>query len=152
MRTRNPTRFLFPALLIVLCGAPAGARVRSDIQVEVWEIRATKSNNIISPELRPIIGQLKRLGQYTGFTLVGKHSKRVPLHETFVAKLTAQYRVRVTPTNHDGRRMQMKVEIKRLIKKKINTIVTMKAGEMQLLGGWTYPRSTDAMIIGIRAR
>lgn len=153
MLRRRFTLWLQPALLALVCAAPAVARESAETQIEVWEIRATKSNNEISPELRPIADHLKRQFRYTGFKVVGRHSGRIKLHEKFTAKLTAHYTVNVTPLNRDKDRIQMQVEIKRLgIKNKVNTTITIPKGGMQLFGGWEYPRSDDAMIIGVRAR
>jgi hypothetical protein len=145
-------RALQPALLALICASPALAQQRANTQIEVWEIRATTSNSEISPELVSIASDLKKRFRYTGFKVVGRHSGRAELDETFTARLTAHYTVKVTPTNRGEGRIQMKVEIKRLgVKNKHNSVVTVPRGDMQFWG-FEYPRSDDAMIIGIRAR
>ena len=144
-------------LLVLLFGlslsTEAEALVFAKVQVEVWEIRATRSNNKISKELLPIASHLKKKFKYTGFQLVKTSSGAADLKETHVARLSLGYSARVTPLAVSGNRIQLAVEVKRLLKKRVNAKIGIDKGGMQLFGGWDYPGAKDdVMIVGVRAR
>ena len=147
-----------PTILVTLLAgltmaAEAEALVFAKVQVEVWEIRATRSNKDISRELQPIAAQLKRQFKYTGFKLVKVSRGSADIKETHVARLASGYSARITPLALSGDRIQLAVEVKRLLKKRVNAKITINKGGMQLFGGWDYPGSKDdVMIVGVRAR
>ena len=114
---------------------------------------ATRSNNKISKELLPIASHLKKKFKYTGFQLVKTSSGAADLKETHVARLSLGYSARVTPLAVSGNRIQLAVEVKRLLKKRVNAKIGIDKGGMQLFGGWDYPGAKDdVMIVGVRAR
>lgn len=141
---------LFAGLSLV---ADAEALQFSKVQIEVWEIRATRTNNEISSELKPIAARLKQQFKYTGFKLVKVSRGSADLNDTHVARLSQGYSARVTPLVQSGNRIQLAVEVKRLLKKRVNAKITIDQGGMQLFGGWDYPGTKDdKMIVGFRAR
>ncbi len=147
-----------PTMLVTLLASlslavEAQALLVSKVQIEVWEIRATRTNNDISRELQPIAAQLKQQFKYTGFKLVKVSKGSADLKETHVARLSQGYSARVTPLVQSGNRIQMAVEVKRLLKKRVNAKITIDRGGLQLFGGWDYPGTRDdVMIVGFRAR
>lgn len=131
--------------------AASGPRLR-DVQVEVWEIRATKKDDKISDELRRIAGQLRKQFNYSGFRLVKRERGGAKPGETFTARLSSGVVAKITPSPAKGGKIRLKVQVSEDGKPKLNTTYTVAAGAMQLAGGWKYNGSDDAMILGIRAR
>ncbi len=121
--------------------------------VRVLGIRATNSNKDVSPELKPLLPTLKKLG-YTGFKLVKKGGGRVAEGKSSTTTLIEGYKVRVTPLSRTGKRVKIKTEgFKRQGKKDVpkwNTTVTIDRGryhlQVQKLSGG------DGLVIAVTAR
>jgi len=121
--------------------------------VRVLGIRATNSNKDVSPELKPLLPTLKKLG-YTGFKLVKKGGGRVVEGKSCTTTLIEGYKVRVTPLSRTGKRVKLKTEgFKRQGKKDVpkwNTTVTIDRGryhlQVQKLSGG------DGLVIAVTAR
>ena len=128
-------------------------------EVSVWAIRATKSNNEVSPELKPIVKELRKQGKYTGFKLERKKTGEVNEGKTFTADLIAGFKAKVTPVERKDRRIKLKIEITRRQDKDkketqlLNTAVTLSRSKFHLQGGWKIdPKSGDVLIVAVSAR
>lgn len=159
---RRPIAFLAIALLVGgMAVAPAAAQGRGDqagetFEVSVRAIRATKSNNDISPQLRPIARQLQAQFKYTGFRQISEKSGRVPANREFTADLGSGYTAKVTPISRQGRRVQLRIEVTHRKGDKearlLNTTITSDAGTFSLQGGWKLDGGEDVLIIATSAR
>jgi hypothetical protein len=126
---------------------------RKTYDVRVLGIRATNSNKDVSPELKPLLPTLRKLG-YTGFKLVKKGGGRVAEGKSSTTTLIEGYKVRVTPLSRTGKRVKIKIEgFKREGKKDVpkwNTTVTIDRGryhlQVQKLSGG------DGLVIAVTAR
>jgi hypothetical protein len=126
---------------------------RDKYQIEVWTIRATKSNNDIDKELRRIADELKERFKYSGFKLEDKSRGDVDEGKTLRARLPSGYQLEVTPVERKDGRITLKVQAERGGKKLAGTTVRIGAGRGHLMGGWKWDeRSGDVMIVLIRAR
>lgn len=163
-RLRNTgLRFeLLAALAVVLTALSADVAVAQEkkptYDVTIWGIRATKSNNKISPELKPIADQLKRQFKYTGFKLEKKATKRsVDEGSAFATNLIAGFNAKVTPVERKDNRIKLKIEVTerkdKREKPRMRTTVTIDRGRFQLQGGWKIePKSEDVLIVAVSAR
>jgi hypothetical protein len=148
---------VFAALLVEV--AAAQQKKSPTYEVSVWAIRATKSNNEVSPELKPIVKELRKQGKYTGFKLERKKTGKVNEGKTFAADLIAGFKAKVTPVERKDRRIKLKIEITRRQGKDkketqlLNTAVTLSRSKFHLQGGWKIdPKSEDVLIVAVSAR
>lgn len=146
---------VFVTLLVEV--AAAQQKKSPTYEVSVWAIRATKSNSEVSPELKPIVKDLRKQGKYTGFKLERKKTGKVSEGKTFTADLVAGFKAKVTPVERKGGRLRLKIEIARREGKKerqlLSTTVTLSRGKFHLQGGWKIaPKSEDALIVAVSAR
>jgi hypothetical protein len=132
----------------------------------VLAIRATKSNDKVSRELKPIAKELKKRFKYTGFKIEKKKTGKVGENKPLVAELIAGFKVKVTPLERKGNRIKLKVEVPQRETKKgkkgekgrkskplVSTTFTITRGRLQLVGGWKIdPGSDDVLIIAVSAR
>ena len=142
---------------VVICLLPVAAQAQQPssktYDVRVLGIRATNSNKDVSPELKPLLPTLKKLG-YTGFKLVKKGGGRVAEGKSSTTTLIEGYKVRITPLSRTGKRVKIKIEgFKREGKKDVpkwNTTVTIDRGryhlQVQKLSGG------DGLVIAVTAR
>ena len=155
-RAVSPARRVFPGvMLIALLAVPSEAQQQKTktYDVRVLGIRATNLNKDVSPELKPLLPTLKKLG-YTGFKLVKKGGGRVAEGKSSTTTLIEGYKVRVTPLSRAGKRVKLKIEgFKREDKKDVpkwNTTVTLDRGryhlQVQKLSGG------DGLVIAVTAR
>ena len=155
-RVVRPARRVFPGvMLIALLAVPSEAQQQKTktYDVRVLGIRATNLNKDVSPELKPLLPTLKKLG-YTGFKLVKKGGGRVAEGKSSTTTLIEGYKVRVTPLSRAGKRVKLKIEgFKREDKKDVpkwNTTVTIDRGryhlQVQKLSGG------DGLVIAVTAR
>lgn len=130
-------------------------QVAKDVAIQVMVIRATKSNDKISPELKGIAGELKRTTKYTGFKLEKRLRGGAAINKTWKGACGADYYVKVTPRSVKAGKIEMAVEI---TKKKGGkeervggTTFRASAGKSQLVSGGSYGGG-DRMILAIAAR
>ena len=155
-RVVRPARRVLPGvMLIAMLAVPSEAQQqkKKTYDVRVLGIRATNSNKDVSPELKPLLPTLKKLG-YTGFKLVKKGGGRVAEGKSSTTTLIEGYKVRVTPLSRTGKRVKLKIEgFKRQGQKDVpkwNTTVTLDRGRyhlqvQKLTGG-------DGLVIAVTAR
>ena len=165
-RVAGGGRALAAAALALLVSVPASANQQSkSYEISVYAIRATKSNDKVSPELKQIARQLKKQFKYTGFKLEKKTNKKVDQGKTLTADLVGGYKVTVTPVAREGNRVKLKVVVparevkkgKKDGKKKplLSTTFTITRGRYQLIGGGSWKIDTkgdDVLIIAVSAR
>lgn len=146
--------------LIVLAAAlssAASAVAAEKAAVMVWAIQATKSNDKISPELKPIAKQLKRQVKFTGYRVVKKVSGSVEFGKPHRASLVGGYKAELTPLSQSKGRIKLRAKITERVGKKevqrVNTSFTIPKGKFQLVGGWKFPgKPDDVLILAISAR
>jgi len=155
-RVVRPARRVLPGvMLIALLAVPSEAQQQKmkTYDVRLLGIRATNSNKDVSPELKPLLPTLKKLG-YTGFKLMKKGGGRVAEGKSSTTTLIEGYKVRVTPLSRTGNRVKMRIEgFKREGTKDVpkwNTTVTIDRGryhlQVQKLPGG------DGLVIAVTAR
>ena len=136
-----------PILAAAVCAVFANALAAGDdkkgqsYDVSAWAIRASKSNNEVSPELKPIVKDLKKRFNYTGFKLERKKQSKTSEGKALSIDLTAGFKAQVTPLERKGNRV------------KLNTTVGLDRGRFHLQGGWKIDsKSADVLIVAVSAR
>lgn len=155
LQRRRTTWGVIAGVLLLWLGAAAAAA--DDFQVEAWAIRASKTDATVSPELKPILADLKRVGSaYKGFKLERRAAGKVETGKKYDGRLIDNYTASITPQSRSGKRVEMKVLISQRVGrrdvKKLDTTVAVNSGAMQLVGGWKISGGDDLLIIGVRAR
>lgn len=154
---RNAAMFvalLFTVTLMAAAGdSPRGPVAGKTTNVQVWGIRATTKNKEVSPELKSIADQLRKQFKYTGFKLEKRAAGTTEQDKAFKTALFAGYEASVTPKENDGKRVKLQIQVQKdkETKPKIDTTVSINAGEWQLSGGWDVDGG-DALIVGVSAR
>ena len=166
MMNRCETSRWMRAVVMVLCVtatlgwvdvAAADDDKAPSYDVTIWAIRATKSNSDVSSELKPIVRELKKQFNYTGYKLERKKSGATKQGSTISADLIGGFKAKVTPVSQADKRVTLKIEITRTVDKKekrlIGTTVTIERAKFQLLGGWKIEaKSDDVLIVAVSAR
>jgi len=134
---------------VVCVGQQKPERKSTDIQV--WAIRATTKNKEISKELRELADKLKRDFKFTGFKLEQRASGSAAIGKAYSTSLTGGYQANVTPKSNDGKQVKLQVEVLKGKDSKLNTTVTVKAGQFQLLGGMSLDGG-DQLIVAVSAK
>lgn len=147
------------ALLALLLGAGAAFADDSqrEVEVTVWTIRASKTSDEISKELRPVVRELKQRFNYKGFKLEKKSEKKLKLDQSSTTALIGDFRAEITPKSVDGNRIKLEIEVlkreKGKIKRLLRTTVTSPKSRFHLQGGWQISDDNeDVLIIGVAAR
>ncbi len=152
-----------PLIAAAACVLFTGVLAAADDQqgqsydVSVWAIRATKSNSDVSDELKPIVKELKKRFNYTGFKLEQKKQGKTEKGKAFSVELFAGFKAKVTPLERKDKRIKLKIEVTKRERGKdkrlANTTFTITRGRFQLLGGWKIePKSEDVLIVAVSAR
>ncbi len=152
-----------PILAAVVCAVFANALAAGDdkkgqsYDVSAWAIRASKSNNEVSPELKPIVKDLKKRFNYTGFKLEWKKQSKTSEGKALSIDLTAGFKAQVTPLERKGNRVKLKIEVTKREGEKdkplLNTTVGLDRGKFHLQGGWKIDsKSADVLIVAVSAR
>jgi len=125
------------------------------VQLQVWSIRATRSNNEISSELKPLADSLKKTFNFTGYKLVKADTGSVELNDTYKSALTGSFAAEVTPRERAAGSIKLAVTITKREGdkdvKKLSTTVTLREERFQLFGGWKLS-GDDVLIIAISAK
>lgn len=139
--------------LALLAPVATAQEQRRDFEVEVWAIRATKSNDEISPELRSIAGELKERFRYRGFKLEKRDRGSARPGQEFEARLGGGHRCTVKPIERDKRRIVAQVTAEKGGREVAKTKIEVRAGAAHLMGGWKYDdKGADAMVLLVRIR
>lgn len=152
-----------PILAAVGCAVLASALAAGDdkqgqsYDVSAWAIRASKSNNEVSPELKPIVKDLKKRFNYTGFKLERKKQGKTSEGKALSIDLAAGFKAKVTPLERKGNRVKLKIEVTKREGKQdkplLNTTVGLDRGKFHLQGGWKIDsNSADVLIVAVSAR
>ncbi len=161
MFTRTRTVMVLVAGLIAgPLAAGAAAQERKDkgaekVAVEVWTIRATRSNTDISPELKKLAETLKSQFKFTGYKLVSSKTTSVAIGQSSSSPLISPFRASITPQKRSDGKVELKVQVfeKKGDKdiKKLDTTLTLARDKHQLMGGWSLDGG-DNLIIAISAK
>lgn len=156
-KARAALRIVVLAAMVQMMVAPANAgEKKPPYAVQVLAIRATKSNKVVSPELKSIAKELQRQTGYTGFKLEKKSVGKVAEGKPHSASLVSGYSAKVTPLGREKSRVKLKAEIFRREGnknvRKVGTTVSISRGRFWMhnlaYGGGT----TDRLIIAVSAR
>ena len=128
---------LLLSLVVFGLPSPAMAADAEKVELQVWTIRATRSNQEISPELKPLAELLKKTFKFTGYKLVKTDSAAVEIKQPFKTKITLKIRI----TERQGKK-----DID-----KLSTSVSLTAGRFQLFGGWKL-KGDDVLIVAVSAK
>ena len=155
-RTTPAARVAFFGLILAGLSAGATSALAQDVDLAVLAIRATRSNNDVSPELRDIAAQLRKQFQYTGFKLERRSAARTALGKVHPATLIGPYSAEITPTAASERTVQLKCELLRRDadgKKTavLRTTVTIDKGRYQLFGGPSLGEG-DVLIMAVTGK
>lgn len=142
-------------LAAVATAAASPALAEEKVAVQIWAIRATKSNSDISPELKSFAEKLKKDFKFTGYKLEKKAGGSVEIGKTFKTRLIGQYSAEVTPSAKKGNTVTLKLRIlERQGDKqvpKVSTTLTLSGGKFQLVGGPSLGGG-DVLIVAVSAR
>ncbi|MFH1747549.1 MAG: hypothetical protein ABIG44_10945 [Planctomycetota bacterium] len=119
--------------------------------MEIWSIRATTKNTVISPELKGLAEALKKQFKYTGFKLEKRSTGRSDLGKPFSADLLGGYKATVTPKSRSGKKITLQVVATKGGKNIISTTYTTDVGKLFPLGIGPLDGG-DYLIIAVRAR
>ena len=156
----SASRILSLIVLVTVLGllappATALADEEQTVQLQVLTIRATKSNNDISPELKPLAEALKKTFKFTGYKLLKTDTRKVALNKKRELSLAGPYKARITPLERKDNRIRLKVEVfERKDNKdisRLSTTISLAAGKSQLFGGWKLD-GDDVLIIAVSAK
>jgi hypothetical protein len=151
----TPLTLLLVLAMVMPAAFAEGADGGSSVAIQVWVIRATKSNDEISKELKPLAEKLKRQLKYTGFKLEKKASGEAKIGSAYSTPLLEKYSARVTPKKIEGKRVQLRVQVfekkKDRNEERFEVTITTTRGEFQLFGGWPLANK-DALIIAVSGR
>lgn len=156
MKSSYPWRLVIAAILIPLALCPSqGAIAAESVQLQVWTIRATRANQEISPQLKPLARTLNKTFNFTGYKLVKSVSPTVNLHQPFTTALAGAYETTITPSAKLEKKIKLKVQVvERTAKqsiKKLTTTVTLRERRFQLFGGWRLD-GQDVLILAVSAK
>lgn len=131
------------------------AEDKGPVTVQVWTIRATKSNDRISEKLKPMAKALEKDFRFTGYQLTGTDSKKMSINQGREFKLLGPYNMTITPQKRtdDHSTLKIVVTAKKGQKKvpKLNSTVRLKPGKFQLMGGWKLSGG-DVLIVAVSAK
>ncbi len=140
--------------LLAVC-QPAVAAAPKSVELQVWTIRATRSNTEISPKLKPLAKKLKETFNFTGYKLVKADAKSVDVAKTYNASLTGPFKASIKPTERTDGKIKLAVTVTKRVKdkdeKKLSTTISLKAGRFQLFGGWKLDKG-DVLIVAVSAK
>lgn len=135
----------------VVCLGQQKKEERKSADIQVWSIRATTKNKEISKELRELADKLKRDFKFTGFKLEQRASGSEAIGKVYSASLTGGYQAKVTPKSNDGKQVKLQVEVLKGKDSKLNTTITVRPGQFQLLGGMLLDGG-DQLIVAVSAK
>jgi hypothetical protein len=146
---------------LVLAGALLSARALAQeteaesATIDVWTIRATKSNDEISKRLEPLAEKLKATFKFTGYKLVRTDSRAVELGKELKADLISPFDVVITAQERTDDQIKLKVLVRERkgdkVVKLLSTTVSLRRERFQLFGGWKLPDG-DVLILAISAK
>lgn len=123
--------------------------------IDVWTIRATKSNEEISKKLEPLAEKLKATFKFTGYKLVKTDSRSVELGKEFKTTLVSPFEVVITPQERSKDQVKLKVLVRQRkgdkVIKLLSTTVSLRRERFQLFGGWKLPDG-DVLILAVSAK
>ena len=147
----------WPLMLLVVFGfvGNASAQESPKVAVQIWTIRATRSNDEVSPQLKPLVKALQNSFKFSGYKLVRSETREVELKKTVTSSLTGPFKVKVTPTEKAEGRITLQVEVTERQGdrdvRKLNTVVALKPERFQLFGGWKLEKE-DVLIVAVSAK
>jgi hypothetical protein len=146
--------FLVPGLRLASGQGNAQEQNADKIAVEVWAIRATTTNKIISPELKDLAKKLHKdaeFKKYTGFKLESRATGKTEPGRGYSVELLEQYRATVTPREREKKNIKLQFEAERQGKPILNTTISAPVGSLVPFG--VGPLSNeDFLITAVRAR
>jgi hypothetical protein len=105
-------------LLVLLAGCGAGTARAQEYDVQVWVVRASKSGDKVSPEIRALAEQLKKKYGYTSAILEKTLSGKATEAKPYQSDVAGPYKVRVRPKDRKGDRVTLQVTVTRTVEKK----------------------------------
>ncbi|MFO0840384.1 MAG: hypothetical protein U1D55_17890 [Phycisphaerae bacterium] len=154
---RRVSRPLFAALAISCAwfGGVGAALADDSVDVQVWAIRATTKNSEISPELKPLVEELKKSFKYTGYKLERRATGSAGAGKSYDGDLIGGYRISVEPDGKDGKRIKLRLGVTKTengkAKPVLKTSATIDPGKFQVLGGWKLD-GDDVLLAAVSAK
>lgn len=142
-------------VIVAALGVAPAQGQESKLDVQVWAIRATQSNSEVSPELKPLVEQLKKQFKFTGYKVEKKAGGKGGINETVRADLIEAYQAEVVPVRVENGRVEVKITLFKDEKGKrkpiLRTTACAERGKFMLAGG--QPLSVgDTLIVAVAAR
>ncbi|MDX2200269.1 MAG: hypothetical protein SF069_15020 [Phycisphaerae bacterium] len=139
---------LFAPPTRVALAQPRGDDLKFD--VETLSIRATRSNDEVSPKLRDLAEKLRQEFRFTGYRVEKDSNCKVDeAGENCKHDLGSKYEIRV---QYQGVNEQGKVKLEIVVlhrdDKKLSSTVAITPGKTALFGGWDLPGG-DKLIVAI---
>jgi len=153
--TRSPLRLGLVVLAVAF--GTGGARAADDdkIDVRILTIRATRANQEVSPELKPLVKALQSSFTFSGYKLVKAESHTVALNKGVTTSLTGPFKAEVSPTGRADGKIKLKVTVTQRENerdvKKLDTVVSLPPERFQLFGGWKLDKD-DVLIVAVSAK
>ncbi|MGE0481277.1 MAG: hypothetical protein AB7Q17_12475 [Phycisphaerae bacterium] len=133
------------------------AQEAATVEVRVLAIRATTKNTDVSPQLKPLIDELRKSFKFTGYKLERDGNCKAAAGTGCAVDLLQDYRVEVTPRERKKESVCVRVVISKRIDGKDREFqsagFTIAPGKFQLIGGPKFTLDgSDVLIIGVGAR
>lgn len=150
----------FWSLAIGLAAIPPvlwAAQEASPVEVRVLAIRATTKNSDVSPQLKPLIDELRKSFKFTGYKLEKDATCKAAPGAACSVELPADYRVGVTPRERKKESVCVRAVISKRVEGKDRELqsagFTLAPGKFQLIGGPKFTLDNDdVLILAIGAR
>lgn len=136
-----------PGVVVLVLTALASAslvRASEKVDVSVRTVLASQGSPFIDPELSGLVKELQSLFRYSAYRLLSKDRLSLNTLETGIVSLPGQRILRVTPTNIQGKRVELQLVILKKDKQIFETVIQLLNNGSIIVGG---PKHQDGSLL-----
>ncbi len=121
--------------IVLFAGLCVPAEAKDPVDIRVLTILASQDSNFIDPSLSSTIRELRAVFRYSSYRLISRNRLRLNLRETGTISLPGSRRLRITPSNIRGNRVELRLGILKGRKQIFRTTVQLRNRGSMTVGG-----------------
>jgi hypothetical protein len=131
-------------LVAFAAGLAGPAWAAEKVHVAVNTVLASQGSQFMDPELSGLVKELQSLFRYSSYRLLGKDRLALNIRETGTVSLPGKRLLKITPTDVQGKRVELQLVILKKKKQIFETVVQLLNKGSIIVGG---PKHKDGSLL-----
>ena len=138
MRVRLSCLLLFAVLMLAWHGTPDSLLAQERFLISVDTILAARNDAVVDPQLKPHIGELQAMFNYTSYRLLGSERLNLSAGQSGMVSLPGDRRLKITPHTIHGSRADISLQMMKKKRTVFETQIQLLNRASLFVGGPKY--------------